>query len=64
MNASTEKGEKKMYILVNHDTGEIKKFTNYDDMHEWWMHLSIEESFAWSGWTFIVEGDPLARYLY
>ena len=53
-----------MYILVNHDTGEIKKFTNYDDMHEWWMHLSIEESFAWSGWTFIVEGDPLARYLY
>lgn len=62
MSAGTEKGEKTMYILVNHENGEIKKFTDYNEMKKWWFTLTKEETFEWSGYCYISKDSELSSY--
>lgn len=49
-----------MYILINRKTGEIKQFTTFDAMKEWWKHLTINESFEWCGWDYVEPGSDEA----
>lgn len=42
-----------MYILINHVTGDIKQFTEFKNLREWWIKLSIEEALEWGDWLYV-----------
>lgn len=42
-----------MYVIVNYVTYERKAFSRFEDLRDFYRHLSIEENSQWSGWQFI-----------
>ena len=42
-----------MYVINNRVTGENKSFRTFDELREFYKHLSIAEMSQWTGWRWV-----------